>query len=287
MIYFCADDYGLCDALSLRIMKCAEEGVLNKISVFPNFDATDISDIVKNKNSVSLHINLVEGTCMANPCETYLLADEKGHFQNTFGGLFALNIFKRKKLEEHLYKELKTQILYWKNILPENVPFYVDSHQHTHMIPAVFKVLMKVIEDEKINLGYLRIPAEPLLPYIKTPSLYITYRCVNIIKQLLLKFLWQIDKKYIKDKHIPSSYFCGVLFSGKMDEKRVKKILPEYIKMAKKNGKDIEVLFHPGYVDPGEIDFKENAVVFEKFYISESRKTEFDAVMKLSTENFD
>lgn len=282
MIYFCADDYGLCDALSLRIMKCAEEGVLNKISVFPNFNTADISNIVKNENTASLHINLAEGKCMANPCETHLLADEKGNLKNTFGRLFALSILKGKKLEEQLYKEMKAQILFWKSILPENVPFCVDSHQHIHIIPVVFKTLMKVIEDEKINVSYLRIPAEPLLPYIKTPSLYFTYSCVNIIKQWLLKFLWLIDKKYVKDCHIPSAYFFGVLFSGKMDEKRVKKILPQYIKLAKKNNKDIEVLFHPGYVEPWELDFKNKAVIFEKFYTSENRKKEFDAVMAIN-----
>ena len=164
--------------------------------------------------------------------------------------------------------------------MPQGIPFCIDSHQHTHMIPAVFKALIKVLINEEIDLKYMRIPSEPLLPYIKTPSLYFTYNIVNIIKQWLLKFLWMINKNQAKKYKIPTSYFLGILFSGEMDEKRVMKILPKYIKMAEKTGKDIEVLFHPGYLEKNETDLKN--IVFEKFYLSENRKTEFDSVMKIS-----
>ena len=128
----------------------------------------------------------------------------------------------------------------------------------------------------------MRIPKEPLLPYIKTPSLYFTYSPINIIKQWLLNFLWLINKNQAKKYSIPTSYFFGILFSGKMDEKRVNKILPKYMKIAEKDGRDIEVLFHPGYLDISEIDFKDKSIVFEKFYLSENRKTEFNSVMKIS-----
>ena len=82
----------------------------------------------------------------------------------------------------------------------------------------------------------MRIPREPLLPYIKTPSLYFTYSPINIIKQWLLNFLWLVNKNQAKKYSIPTSYFFGILFSGKMDEKRVRKILPKYVKKAKKDG---------------------------------------------------
>ena len=72
----------------------------------------------------------------------------------------------------------------------------------------------------------------------------------------------------------------GILFSGKMDEKRVSKILPKYVKMAEKDGKDIEVLFHPGFIEEKELDKKE--IAFEKFYLSEIRKTVYDSVIKIS-----
>lgn len=283
MIYFCADDYGLCDNTSGHIQKCIDKGALNKVSVFPNFDKIDLHKISENKNiRISLHINLVEGVCMANAGEIDLIADKNKNFKYTFGGLFRLWLFHPKKLEAQVYKEIKAQVLFWKSILPEGTPFCIDSHQHTHMIPAVFKALIKVLNDEKIGLKYLRIPAEPLIPYIKTPSLYFTYNPVNIIKQWLLKFLWLINKNKLKEQKVHTAYFFGILFSGKMDEKRVRKILPGYIKLAQKNGSDIEVLFHPGYLDKNSFCFKDKNIAFKNFYLSENRKTEFDSVMKIS-----
>lgn len=283
MIYYSADDYGLNDVSSMYIQKCIDDGELNKVSVFPNFDYVDLNQIVKNKNVlVSLHLNLVEGKCLAEADEIDLIADKKGNLKHTFGGLFILNFFHRKKFEKQVYKEIKAQVLYWKSILPQNVSFCIDSHQHTHMIPAVFKAMIKVLEDENIKPEYIRIPAEPVLPYIKKPSLYFTYSAVNIIKQWLLKFLWSINKNSAKRCEISTAYFLGILFSGNMDEKRISKILPEYLKMAEKTGRDIEVLFHPGYLEKSEIDFKGKNIVFEDFYLSENRKAEFNSVMKIT-----
>ncbi len=283
MIYFCADDYGLNHISSMRIKKCIKDGALNKISVFPNFDALDFSELQENRNTrISLHLNLVEGKCMANPDEINLIADKEGNFKNTFFGLFKLGLIGKKEFKMQVYKEIKAQILFYKSILPKNIPFCIDSHQHTHMIPEVFKALIKVLKEENIKAEYLRIPAEPLMPYIKTPSLYFTYSPINLIKQWLLKFLWLINKKELKDFPIPSAHFMGILFSGKMDSKRVTKILPKYINLAKKDGKDIEVLFHPGYLAENETNFENKNIVFNNFYLSNNRKTEFDSIFKIS-----
>ncbi len=283
MIYISADDYGLCGNVSAHIQKCIDKGALNKVSILPNFDKIDLNKILKNSNvSVSLHLNLVEGKCMADADEIDLIANKNGNLKHTFGGLFKLNLFHNKELEAQVYKEIRAQVLFWKSVLPENVPFYIDSHQHTHMIPAVFRALLKVLSDEEILLKYIRIPDEPILPYIKTPSLYFTYSPISLIKQWLLKFLWLVNIKSVKNLQIPTSYFMGILFSGKMDAKRVNKILPKYIKLAEKNGRDIEVLFHPGYLENCGANFKNKNIVFKKFYLSSKRKAEYDSVMNIS-----
>lgn len=280
MIYFCADDYGLCDESSKRILQCVDKGILNKVSIFPNFSPVDLQELMQTGNvRISLHLNLVEGKCLSCADEINLIADKNGNFRHTFGGLFRLYLFRKKEFEQQVYKEIKAQVLFWQSQLPPDVPFCIDSHQHTHMIPSVFRSMMRVLTDENINPGYIRIPAEPVLPYLKKPSLFLTYSPVNIIKQWLLKFLWIKDKAYV-NSDMAKTYFFGILFSGRMDEKRVSKILPEYVKIAEKNGRDIEVLFHPGYLEKGECDIKN--ISFDKFYFSENRKTEYNSVMKIS-----
>lgn len=283
MIYICADDYGLCNETSKHIQNCIDEGALNKVSVFPNFDEVDFRKMANKKSlRISLHLNFVEGKCMADASEIDLIADRNGDFKHTFFGLFKLNLFCAKKLETQVYKEIKAQVLYWKSILPKNSSFLIDSHQHTHMLPAVFRALNKVLDDEKIKITHMRIPAEPIMPYIKTPSLYFTYKPINIIKQWLLKVLWLINKREAKKYNIPTAHFCGILFSGKMDTKRVNKILPKYKKLSEKDGRDIEVLFHPGYIGINGTDLNLRNIVFKDFYLSQNRKTEFDTVMNIS-----
>ena len=144
---------------------------------------------------------------------------------------------------------------------------------------------MRVISDEKLEVKYLRIPAEPIMPYNKTPSRYFTYNFVNLIKQWLLKFLWQINKSEYRKNPVPTAYFFGILFSGFMDEKRVKKVLPHYRKKAQKHKKDIEILFHPGYMSAKDVGTDVCNRYFEKFYFSDGRRIEFDSVMNLNIKN--
>ena len=142
--------------MSAHIQKCIDKCALNKVSVFPNLDRIDLQKISENKSiRISLHLNLVEGKCMADSNEINLIADKNGNFKHTFGGLFKLSILHSKEFEVQMYKEIKAQVLFWKGLLPKDIPFCIDSHQHTHMIPSVFKALVKVLRDEKIDLKYM------------------------------------------------------------------------------------------------------------------------------------
>lgn len=279
MIYVCADDYGLSSNLSMRIKECLDNGGLTKVSVFPNFEATNLSEL-KNAH-ISLHLNLVEGRCMSDRKDVDLITDNEGDFKYAFGGLLLKSIFHKKKFESQIYAEIKEQLSFWKRLFPDGTPLLIDSHQHTHMIPSVFKMLLRVISEEKVEVKYLRIPAEPLSPFIKCPSLYFTYKPINLIKQWLLKLLWLFDKPLFKKSNIPTAYFFGVLLSGEMDKKRVDKILPKYIELSKRKNRDLEVLLHPGYLESKEISSVKNKIKFKDFYLSQNRKTEFDTAIKI------
>lgn len=280
MIYVCADDYGLNDVASARIRHCVARGAINKVSVFPNFGPVDLHDLQNVR--LSLHLNLVEGQCMAKADAIPLLADPSGRFRHTFIGLLKTSLLHPKAFEDQVYEEIRTQVLFFRDTLAPGAAFCLDSHQHTHMIPAVFRALIRALREENIHTEYLRIPVEPLLPYVTTPSLYHTYRPANLAKQWLLNFLWLINKRALRRFPVPTADFFGILFSGHMDAKRVAKILPKYIKRANRTGRDIEVLFHPGYLEREEAVFQTEHIPFAPFYLSPNRKTEFHSVMKLS-----
>ena len=286
MVYFCADDYGISTHGNSRIENCLENGVLNKVSVLPNGEISDFKQRLSGNNTtLSLHINLVEGRPLSEPNDTSLLISDKGYFKYSFIGLFFLSISnKRKEFEKQVYTEMQSQIKFWKKATDENTSISIDIHQHTHMIPLIFKTLMRVIEDEGLNVQSIRIPAEPILPYVFTPSLYFEYNLIGLIKQWLLKTFALVNRRELKKSKIQSAYFMGILFSGKLNEARIRKLLPHYLKLANKYNKNIEIGFHPGYVKSGEKLLDGSRQDFSKFYYSPWRNTEYNTLLNFNYE---
>ena len=287
MVYFCADDYGISTCGNRRIENCLENGVLNKVSVLPNGEISDFKQRLSGNNTttLSLHINLVEGRPLSGPNDIDLLISDNGYFKYSFIGLFFLSISnKRKEFEKQVYTEMQSQIKFWKKATDENTSISIDSHQHTHMIPLVFKTLMRVIEDEGLNVQSIRIPAEPILPYVFTPSLYFEYNLIGLIKQWLLKTFALVNRRELKKSKIQSAYFMGILFSGKLNEARIRKLLPRYLKLANKYNKNIEIGFHPGYVKSGEKLLDGSRQDFSKFYYSPWRNTEYNTLLNFNYE---
>ena len=283
MIYFCADDYGISKECNTRIMECFEKGVLNKVSVLPNGELGSFKeDCLDNNLTVALHLNLVEGRPLSNSNDINLIVSKDGNFKYSFIGLLLNSFsFKRKEFEKQLYKEIKSQLNFWQERVGKDKPIFIDSHQHTHMIPLVFKTLLRVIKDEGINVDYLRIPAEPITPYLATPSLYKSYKIKGIIKHWLLIFLNLLNQRQLEKSKIRSGYFMGVMFSGSMEKEKIEKLLFKYEKLSQKHNKDIEIALHPGYAKDGEQLIKGCRTSFEKFYFSPWREKEYDALINL------
>ncbi len=286
MIYFCADDYGISKGANSRIENCLENGVLNKVSVLLNGEISDFKQrLSDNDTTLSLHINLVEGRPLSNLNDVDLLISDNGYFKYSFVGLLFLSMSnKRKEFEKQIYIEIQNQIKFWKMAMGENTSISIDSHQHTHMIPLIFKILMRVIRDEGLNVSSIRIPAEPILPYIFTPSLYFEYNLIGLIKQWLLKTFALVNRRELAKSKIQSAYFMGILFSGKLNESRIKKLLPHYLKLANKYNKNIEIGFHPGYIKDGEKLLDGSRQDFSKFYYSSWRNTEYNTLLSFNYE---
>ena len=146
-------------------------------------------------------------------------------------------------------------------------------------IPWVFRTLLKVIRDEKLDVKYLRIPAERVRAHLYTPSLYSSYSLTGLVKQWLLKILAFINRLWLKELVFSSAYFLGVMLSGKLNKTRVQKLLKHYLHYSQKNNRDIEVAFHPGYSD-GDLELIQGCREdFKKFYTSPWRNIEYETLM--------
>ena len=280
-VFFCADDWGLTPSVSQRIEDCDRAGKLNKISLFPNARISDLKERIEAFSATpSLHLNLVEGDCLSDPKKIPLLAEPDGKFRYSFTGLLFHSIMgKKKEWEEQVAIEIRAQIARFRQLVPAEEKLFLDSHQHTPMSPLIFRVLMQVIREDQVPVGYLRIPVEPITPFCKEPGLYGTYSPINWIKQTLLRFLFWQNKGCFRESGIPTALFFGILFSGSMDENRVARILPHYLTLARKKQMDVELLFHPGVLEGTKEAEAMDHIRFWSFYRSAGRETEWNGLM--------
>lgn len=280
-IYFHADDYGMTPNACQRIVSCYEEGCLNSLSIIPNGCLTYAVSLISARENLrwGIHINLVEGKAMAPHAKERMLVNANGYFKHSFVGLLFLSLFgKRKELKKELYLEIKTQLLTAAAWFPEGKEIWLDSHQHVHMIPLIFDIFLEVIRDTGIPVRGIRIPAEPLTPFLRVPKLYLTYISMNLVKNLLLNFLWIFSKEKFQKTGLEGPMMCGVMFSGRMDERRLRAVAPYFYRKAVKDGRDLEFVFHPGYMQRGELPMDPQKHALSHFHFSAGRKMEYQAL---------
>ena len=287
MTEFHADDYGLFTAQSKRILQCKETGALNGISIIPNGDelADCLSLLPDTGLSLTVHLNLMQGHCLAEPSSVSLLTDQNGVFSVGFCELLFCSLFgKRDVYKRQLKRELSAQILALLPLfLKKNLPIRIDGHAHWHMIPVVFDALMEVIRDEKIPVSYIRIPAEPASVYLKKFFRILPFPPINIIKSILLSILAQINRHRWKEMlgHMEEHIFLGVLLSGCFDLRRMKAVLPDAESMAEKLCRGLELLVHPGAVLEAEDIARVTSENDRRFFTSSARQAESEALMRI------
>ncbi|MCL2388912.1 MAG: ChbG/HpnK family deacetylase [Elusimicrobia bacterium] len=275
IIFIHSDDYGVSEASEATILSCITDGAVNSVSVMANTarlenSAHKLKEVNKNIR-IALHLDLTEGKCVENPENLFLLTDKDGYFKHGFISLWLKYIFASKKNKAELKKQVHLEFAAQARVLKKYINFNaVDSHCHMHMIPFVFDIASDIARQENASVRLVR---EPSLPFIKHISLLITYKPANILKHVLLNMLSAFASRKCKNK----LYLFGVMFSGKMNLARVKKILPEMINIAERENANLEVLFHPCPLGTGEkVDSKNNK--FEKYYKSEGRLLEVETV---------
>lgn len=245
---FHGDDFGINLKQTEHFIDCYKNGVLNEISVIVNsdyyFECFNMikNDIKKYNLDFSIHLNLTEGKSILY---NNYLTNEDGYFKCGFIKLLFMT-FNKKKYKNIIKDEIREQIKRYIEMTGDSV-INIDSHQHVHMIPIVFESVIEVIDEFKLNIGYIRVPIDNMSIILCTPSIWFKIKPINAVKWLLLKMLYLINKKYF-DKYNKRMFF-GLLFSCSMKKEYIDKLLFKYKKHSLKCNRDIEIMFHPGYID--------------------------------------
>ena len=284
-----ADDFGYNKEVSNDILDCFYNGTLHGISIMPNSKYFEecMEMLKEEKNGrkpgdllKTIHFSISEGPSVSDKSELPLLVNDEGMFRLSFFKLLLMSFGSNKnELKRELKIELKAQL---DKCLPYIDEVNIDSHVHYHMIPLVFNTLMEVAIESKREIGYVRVPAEPLGPFIKHIGMYTSYDPINIVKNVVLNMLAFINKKNVKKYMDKSAVFFGIVMSGHMDIDRVSKLIPDFVSIANKKGMDLEILAHPGHATDKATVLDPSNEEYAKAPLSENRLIEKKMFMEIA-----
>ncbi len=298
-----ADDYALTRNTSEDMLECMRAGRLDSISVVPNMGCfEECMDLFYGEIPklpflplMSVHLDFVEGRSLAGRDKTPDLTKPDSDLMGLgWGGLFAASYLphKRKKVKAQLKCEIKAQLSKAQKAIKKcmeiaaksGVPcgqkgLRIDSHQHAHMIPVVWEAVLEVVREEGYSLEYIRNSKEVLGVFLADVSLYRTYRPVNFVKNRLLSLYSHKADRFCKENGMEQMYLWGLVMSGRMDRERIEKLYGKMCRKAARDGRTLEILFHPGLTLPKEVTPEIAKEAAEDFYLREDRHVEKEAVL--------
>ena len=289
MTEFHADDYGLFLEQSKRILECFEHGVLNGTSIIANGPELEecCNCLPMEGIALAVHLNLLQGTCLAPKEKVPLLVDQKGNFSVSFIRLLAVSLFPSKKREQYkqqIKTEYRAQI---RRILPvldsRGQPLRLDGHAHWHVLPVAFDALMELVDEDDLQVRYIRLPDEPIGLYLRNFFGILPFPAINIVKAFLLKLLVSRNRKKWGSllKKMERMLFLGVMLSGHCDYRRMSLLLPKAEALAEQKGMGLEILAHPGSVSRAEDLARVTNKADLHFFTDRGRAVEAGAFLRL------
>src|SRR4051812_9338267 len=186
-----ADDFGLTRGITDSLMQCAQEGMLNQVSMMGNGDAFDyaVKEFTRLTKPVdiALHLNITEGAALSERSKIPHLVDAHGFFRSGPILLWIRYLCALPSTRRAMRREVATEMLaQWKrlqNALSENGHSVsrLDAHQHVHMVPFVFDEVAQMP-----GITSVRASAEP---FYFVPSDWPAYFGFRTISRVALWFL--------------------------------------------------------------------------------------------------
>ena len=266
-LIFNADDFGISQGVNEAIFKAHTQGVLNSTSIMITLkyvsQALEMTKQMPNLN-IGLHANLTNENSVLSKDEIPLLVDENGKFKHGFVNLAVLSLLHPKELKSQAKKEIKAQI---EKALACGIKLtHLDSHRHIHMIPAIFKGCMELVEE--YNIPSLRFVNENPLTTIKQTKTKEWLTDGGLIKNLVLISCAVINRILFGFKS--DTYFYSIVNTCKISRDKLNsyKVPSSY--------KAVEVGIHPGLP---EIDKQNMSDVFDDNILKDYRQKELETLL--------
>jgi predicted glycoside hydrolase/deacetylase ChbG (UPF0249 family) len=231
-----ADDVGLHPGMTLGALRAHERGIVTACSVVANGRALD--DAVERLRDgpgldAGVHLTFVGSERPLSPPEQVRsLLGPDGAFLPGFRAFAARYVLGRIDAAE-LEAELRRQI---ERLLAAGLKLvHANSHQHLHVLPRVFEVVLKLAEDYRIP--WVRIPRDPAARRSLNP------RALEIA---ILNGIGRTARRQARGRRIETAdRTVGILDAGRLTPERLRRILRDVDGIT-------EFVCHPGVGD-GEL----------------------------------
>ena len=237
-----ADDFGRSPSINAAVMQAHREGVLTSASLMVTGDACGEAVALAHATptlAVGLHLIVSGGRAALNPWEIPHLVDASGRFPDDPLRLGLRYAFDRTA-QQDLAREIAAQ---FERFAATGLPLsHVDGHQHLHVHPVVFNLLLPLAH--QYGAHGVRLPRDDLWLALRYDhrdagakigwALGLGLVCGWCARRARASRLAVADRVY------------GVLQSGQMDEAYVLKVLRELA------APTAELYFHPSLIEQGE-----------------------------------
>ncbi len=272
-VIFHADDLGLTHSFNEGIRHAHQHGLLTSTSLRVNGAAYRhaITEVLPAcpQLGVGLHVCLNEAACIAPAEQVPLLLGPDGRQKPGFAWLLRLAATPAGR--DQIEIELRAQI---ERAQADGVIIgHLDSHQHVHMIPAIFHIVCRLACEYGIDR--VRMTREPRHVAGRGRRRWQPLTNANWIKHLLLNHFARRNAAVAEAFGLRTTdWFVGVNYTGCMDEASVTAGLEA---ATRRNGATVEVLLHPttGH-DPR--DEKYPAEYLKAYVAAPERMTELNAL---------
>lgn len=278
-----ADDLGVSRGVTDGILRCIDKGPLDGTSIVANGAAFDYAvTALRSRRPVglSVHLNLVEGPPVAPAGELDLLVDAGGFLRQSFQSLWRAHAVgtaaTRTRLEAQVRAELSAQVEKVREAVGRDAPLRLDSHQHLHHIPFVFRIVADLCRD-------LPAPAMRLIrePFFVAGRALLGHTLGGFARHALLNALAARHRPQLAARGIArDDWFVGTLLTGHMSPGAVDAALRRIHALSGSNaaGVSVEILFHPGGAAPGEEAIWARYSAVGAYYFSPWRRFESEGL---------
>lgn len=228
-----ADDFGLSPAINAGIIRSHLDGIVVSTSMVASgaaFDEAAQQASLYPALGVGVHLTLVEENAVAPPPKIPSLAPN-GMLPRTYGELVKKVLSAQIRISD-IEREFRAQIE--KCLAAGLNPTHLDSHQHTHALPLLFPLVVRLANDYAIR--GIRIPRGwPTLRDVSAPRF--AGKCA------LCLFAHSDAVLFPMKSRLTTRRFAGLFETGNLTEQSLLRIL---------NGLQAgttELVCHPGYAD--------------------------------------